>query len=817
MINLVKLKSQCRLAWAMLKSAPGFVAAVVATLSLTLACLFVVLSLVNSYFLKPLDVFDETRMLVVEQQTTYQDNSSSGFQSYQSIVHWLKHSQSFERAFMINAAEQVFDNLEGQPKEDVLYVGAEYFSLLNTPFVLGQGFALAENFEELDNSVVISERFWQTHFNRDPDVLGQTLHVAGGIGGSSHTIVGVVAEQFSPSYMIASGSVEVWFPTSADARFFHNEDWQSPWTNTFRNLKLIGVLKPGVNETQVREELKSQIDTIKPEWLNNGGISDIQPVTTLYREAELGNNDELSLMMLAGALGLLTIAVLNVSTLFFSRALAQHKTLALQAVLGAKRQTLFQSLFLQSLMLMVISIGVALFVSVWGIRLFKVLAQGRLPLVNSLAVDGNLVMIAIGLCLLLAYVFALITARLVNYQALNSQMQRSGKGGVSQVSGRTVKVLIASQMCVAAILVSFSMMVLGKSIETINRPLGSKTDNLYFAQLFQANNQATLAERYDNIKHYQSVLQNSPGIKRVALGQSPVTARQNANTITDMEGNSSIFFPSQWVGPDYFDLVGSNILAGRTFSEQAIRGEVNELLVSVSVAKWLQPDLEYHHIIGKNYKGLEEKVFEIVGVTDDFNHPKFHDESFGRHIWWPSQPWSYMFVIETDDNVQLTGKQVLSLLFEANSHLTLWQFRDLAQEYDNLLYMSHLTVALCGTLAVFTLLLAAIGIFGVLSYNLGLRRYEFGIRMALGAKKSRLIRLMSKEAVVPVLLGFSVAIVMVLSGYYAYKAQLSHWLLMEWKVQMTAWLITLTIALIACFRPLLILIKAKPMASLRSE
>ena len=96
-------------------------------------------------------------------------------------------------------------------------------------------------------------------------------------------------------------------------------------------------------------------------------------------------------MMLAGAVGLLIIAVLNVSTLFFSRALAQHKTLALQAVLGAKRSTLFKSIFLQSLILMTLSVSIALFLSVWGIRLFKVLAEGRLPLVNSLAVDLSLI------------------------------------------------------------------------------------------------------------------------------------------------------------------------------------------------------------------------------------------------------------------------------------------------------------------------------------------------------------------------------------------------------------------------------------------
>ena len=814
MSRLTKTRSQLRLAWASLMNAPGFVTAVVSTLALTLAALFVVLSLVNSYFLKPLDVFDESRMVVVEQSLTYDDYDAAGFQSYQSMVHWFKNNKSFENAFIINANEMIFKNIAGEPKEDILYVSGEYFELLNTEFILGQPFSSGDTLEQVDDSVVISERFWREHLNSDPDVIGTSLQTLGSI---SYTIKAVVSEEFSPSYMIKTGLVDVWLPMSADRRFFHNDDWQSPWTNTFRNLKLIAVLKPGVTNEQVKTDLKAQIDTIKSEWLDNGGITDVNPVVTPYREVELGNNDQLSLMMLAGALGLFIIAVLNVSTLFFSRALAQHKTLVLQAVLGAKRKTLFNSILLQSLILMTISVSIALFLSVWGIRLFKVLAEGRLPLVNSLAVDTSLVLIAIAICIALAYVFSIITARLINYKTLSGQMQSSGKGGVSQVSGRTVRVLIGSQMFVAALLVSFSVMIVSKSLETINRPLGSDTENLYFAQLFQANNNATLPERYEQLKQYQKVLKNSDGIKDVAIGHSPVTPRQNANTLTDVEGKSSIFFPSQWVGPEYFDLVNTKILAGRTFSEQAMRGETNELLVSISVANWLLPDQEYTNIIGKSYQGLEDKMFEIVGVTEDFNHPKYYDESFGRHMWWPATPWSYMFTIKMDAGATLNSEKILSLLREANSHLTLWQFKDLQQEYDGLLYMSRLTVVLCSTLALFTLLLAAIGIFGVLSYNLGLRRYEFGIRMALGAKKARLFKLMSKEAIIPVLIGFTVALIIVIAGYFVLQEQLVSWLILDVRLQLMAWFITLIIAMFACFRPLLLLIKAKPMAALRNE
>ncbi len=421
------------------------------------------------------------------------------------------------------------------------------------------------------------------------------------------------------------------------------------------------------------------------------------------------------------------------------------------------------------------------------------------------------------MCIALAYIFSIITAYLINYKTLNQHMQNSGKGGISQVSGRTVRLLIGVQMFVAALLVSFSVMVVSKSLETINRPLGSDTENLFFAQLFQPNNNSSLGKRYVNAKKYQKILQDNEDIKGVALGHSPITARQTANSLTDVEGNSTIFFPSQGVGVEYFDLVDTKILTGRTFSEQAIRGETNEMLVSLSVAKWLLPNQDHTNIIGKSYRGLQDNMYEIIGITEDFNHPKYYDESFGRHIWWPAQPWSYMFIIEAEPGVKLTGKQVLNILSGASTNLTLWQFQDSQQEYDNLLYMSRLTVVLCCTLALFTLLLAAIGIFGVLSYNLGLRRYEFGIRMALGAKKARLFKLMSKEAVLPVLIGFILALSVMIVGYHSLQEQLISWLILDVRLQLMAWFITLIIAMFACFRPLLLLIKAKPMAALRNE
>ena len=812
MSAFIRTKTQFNLAFNSLKNAPGFVASVMVTMSLTLATLFVVFSLVNTYFLKPLNVLDEQKLYVVEQEVDTPAGTHSGFQSYKSIIHWYKTQNSFDKLTPVSPNNIMLTSLPGEPRVVATFAMPDYFDIFKVPMLLGHSFATDLPLEQASDNVVISESFWQKYFDRTPNIIGKTLND----GERAFTIIGVVAKSFEAPYMFYSGKTDIWLHFGSDRRFFNNGEWDNPWDNTYKSLKLVGIAKVGTSQTSILKDLDDRIEDIRAEWLEGYETStDFRPLVTKYRTVELGDKGHLSLFLLAGTLGLLLIAVVNVCNLFFSRALAQHKTLALQAVLGAKRRLLFNAILTQTLILMMSSVAVALFISAWGIKLFKHLAAGNLPLVQSLTIDINLLGVAITLSLLLAYLFALVTSRLVDYKALKNQLQSSGKGSVNQVSARTVKVLITIQMTFASLLIIFACLALTKTHQTLDRPMGSKVDNMYsFAAFIRGeNDELSITERFDKIQKIKEVFEQLPQVEKVSNGRSPVSIRITKSNLTDMDGKTTDFIPQGWVGSDYFEHTGLKILKGRTFSDEAIRGEKQEVMVTQSLAYLLDPNGD---VLGKVYDGHEPKN-EIVGITEDFNHPNHFDKDQGKHIWWPNQPFGYNLIVETKPGYSINQETILLTLRKEDARFNIWEFRSLSDEYDRIIYMDIITLYLSYILAAFTLLLASVGIYGVLSYNLGLRRFEFGIRMALGAKKARLYKLLIKDAIVPLLLGVVLANIIILVIYNQFYQSLSPWLSFDIRFALPAILLSTGIAIYASIRPMQKIIKARPMKALRNE
>jgi predicted permease len=812
MSAFIKTKTQVNLAFRSLKNAPGFVASVMVTMSLTLATLFVVFSLVNTYFLKPLNVLDEQKLFVVEQEVDTPAGTHSGYQSYKSIVHWYQTQSSFDRLTPVSPNNMILTSLPGEPKVIATFAMPDYYELFKVPMLLGQSFDKDLPIDQASDNVVISEEFWKKYFDRTPDIIGKTLND----GERSFNIIGVVSKSFESPYMFYGGKTDIWLHFGSDQRFFNDGEWDNPWDNTYKSLKLVGTANQGITQANILKDLDDRIEDIRAEWLEGYETStDFRPLVTPYRTVELGDKGHLSLFLLAGTLGLLLIAIVNVCNLFFSRALAQHKTLALQAVLGAKRRLLFSAILTQTLMLMASSVAVALFLSAWGIKLFKQLATGKLPLVQSLTIDINLLAVAIALSLLLAYLFALVTSRLVDYKALKNQLQSSGKGSVNQVSARTVKGLIIIQMTFASLLIIFACLALTKTHKTLDRPMGSKVDNMYtfIAFIRGENDVLSVTERFDKNQKVKEAFQQLPQIQKVSTGNSPVSLRITKSNLTAMDGKATDFLPQTWVGSDYFEHTGLKILKGRTFSDEALRGEKNEVMVTQSLAYLLDPTGD---VLGKVYDGHEPKN-EIVGITEDFNHPNYFDQDKGKSIWWPSRPFSYNLIVETKPGYSLDQEKVLQILRKEDARFNIWEYRSLSDEYERIIYMDIITLYLSYILAAFTLLLASVGIYGVLSYNLGLRRFEFGIRMALGAKKAKLYKLLVKDAIVPLLLGVILANLITLIIYNQFYESLSPWLTFDISFVLPAILISTGIAIYASIRPMQKIIKARPMKALRNE
>lgn len=282
-----------------------------------------------------------------------------------------------------------------------------------------------------------------------------------------------------------------------------------------------------------------------------------------------------------------------------------------------------------------------------------------------------------------------------------------------------------------------------------------------------------------------------------------------------MSGKETVFIPQAWVGRDYFDVTKLKIIEGRTFSEAAIRGEKHEFLVTKAVNDLLKPG---GSLIGEKFMSFDpDNPVEVVGITENFNHPKYFDLHQGRHFWWASQAYGYPYVIKMEQGKTLNREALLQTVRAIDSRIGIWKFDVLEDEYAKMVHMERITLGLCSILALFTLTLAGIGIYGVLSYNLGLRRYEFGMRMALGAKQKRLYQLLLNDTLLPLLFAFLTALVVTLGGYAVFKESLEPWLLLEptWLLSMAVGI--LVFALFATLYPMTKLLSAKPMAALKQN
>lgn len=256
------------------------------------------------------------------------------------------------------------------------------------------------------------------------------------------------------------------------------------------------------------------------------------------------------------------------------------------------------------------------------------------------------------------------------------------------------------------------------------------------------------------------------------------------------------------------------LLRGREISDAAYRNEIHEMLVTESAARKLDPNGD---ALGKTFLGIGNKPYEVVGITEDVIDPKFNDGDQGVRVWWPMIPNAFPFVIKMKSGEHISRLEVHQVIKKVSESLMLWDYAVVEQNYNDAVYQETLTIYLTSTLTFFTLLLACVGIFGVVSYSSNLRRYEFGIRMALGAKTRFLRKLMFFESMKPAGLGMIIGIVACLLTLLVFGDKFSEWIDINPMYLALSVLITVSTVAMASILPVIRLLKSNPIEALRSE
>lgn len=790
-------------AFVSLKRAPEFLLTTVMTLALTLAAVLITSSIGSTFLLNSLPYPDADNLKLLQQNIAIEGTKDVRFQTVKGQIKWYRDQQVFEEHALVHTGYEIATSLEGEPRLNVSFVSPDYFSMFGVKVIRGRGFNDNEDVDRQAKSLLISEKLWREHFAADPQVTEQSIQ----LGSRQFRIIGVISQSFLEPHLFGGKDSALWLPFDAGPQM------EAPWESTYAQLKAVGRPKPGVTDQQISTELETIIESIRDQW-SGSELEEIDPHVTLFRDAEIDNNDKLSLLLVFGAFSLLLIAVVNLTNLFFSRALANQKKLVIKAIVGARQKNLFLALFSEISLVCFGAWGLSVILAVFGIDGFITMSKGHIPLVQAIEMEPLVLIFTLALTLLLALFFALVTQKRINYRNLKDYIQGSGKGAATQVSGRMIKILVGAQVFLATSLLLISSMVLNKALQHKVRPVGADISNVYNVHITTTNKSLNTEEIISIQQSIMEVIREIPGVADVASGGGPIGTRFYAYSLADMDNNSYGYLRSTWIGENYLDLLNINLLKGRYFSSAAYRGDAKEILVTQSASMLIDPAGD---VVGKSYVGIDNEVYEIIGVTNDVFDAKikYYNYAKGLRIWWPQIPEDIMLKVKVKEGATLNRLALLNTIKRVNNSLILWEFNDLEQLHVESVYQQTILVYLSSGIALVTLLLASIGIFGVLNYNSNLRRFEFGIRMALGAKKRQLYGLVNKESLVPVLIGLIASSLLVIILLQMFGDAMGEWVSVNVVYSVLVVAFSALISMAACVLPMRSILRSKPIQALR--
>ncbi|WP_019029975.1 ABC transporter permease [Colwellia piezophila] len=799
---------------ASLSRVPGFVLTTVFTLSLTLGVLLTAFSLNHLLIFKALPYPDAQNLILMEQELQEGERKYSGSQYFVAQKLMYLQQKSLASMTMVFRSSAILASLRDKPLTELSYVTPEYFDMLGVPVVLGRGFTEKESIDSNTASALISEQLWREQYAADADIVGQSIT----LGEQQYKIVGVVASSFAePANFADDANSQIWLPWD-----FHGQD-EETWNYVYSQTAAIGKLLPATTISQVSDEFNALVDPI---FQQNGrvGHAKHQVIIAQFQDLQVaivGDNKYIALLILLGAGALLLIACANIVNLFFSRAAQRQRALVIQATLGAKLKHLFFTIWLESLLLCVASMVIGLIIAGWSIELLRSVASHALPRLNELSLDLTAIAFACTLTLILSLIFAVITLKLINHKQLISQLQSSGKGTGAQVNSKVRNTLVASQICLATLLLIVTSLVMTNALQVLNHPLGFEDENLYNLRLDIGEGYPEKEGKRQLSRDLLAQLQKMNGVENISRASNAPIRRGSNNTGLFNNDNVKLgHFSYVSIDDNYFNTIGLKILAGRSYNQQDIRDDSETIILSKAAATKLvaatgDGNGKIEDTIGKAVYSAGGDSWTVIGVVDNVYNPYNHDRTQGAMMYFGSSRTN--FIIRMQEGNTLAKTQIINLLDEHFSDIKVWQFAAISDIHEQLVYQKKLTLWLSLVLGLFALLLAAVGIYGVISYNSQMRRYELGIRMSLGAKSKRILLEFIAESLTPISAGFGLSLLLAVILYSFAQQHINQWLSFDWLMISSSLLALIVIALAACYFPAKKIIASDPIKALRNE
>ena len=802
-----------------LRKDPGFTAVAVLTLALGIGANTAIFSVVNGVLLNPLP-FPQAEQLVTLAES--KPNFATGSISYLNFRDWQRNNHTFSSMAI---SRSISFSLTGTGEAEQLraeLLSADYFSLLGVKPVIGRMFAPGEDEVGAAPIALISAGLWKRKFGSSPEVVGRTIALDGG----SFTIVGVIPADFD-----------------LVLRSFRNSEVYVPigqWKNDFllnRGAGLgihgIGRLKPGVTIEQARadmDEVTRNLTAAYPD-VDKGIGAAVFPL----KQDMVGQVRPLLLLLLGAVCFVLLIACVNVANLLLARSAARAREFAIRTALGAGNGRLIRQLLTESILLGIAGGGVGLLLAEWGTRMALHHLPVELPRASNVGLDAPVLLFTIAISVGVGIVFGLAPALKTLKPVLQDTLRESGRGG-SGTRHRAQSVFVVVEMALALVL----LVGAGLMIRTLGRlwsqdpgfnPRNVLTFNLSPPpSLMNANAETVRAFT----RELDRRLAATPGVQAVSMTWAAVPMAGDDENVFWLEGqpkpasqNEMYWAIKYVVEPDYLKIMQTPLQRGRFFTQQDNEHSPAVAVIDETLAKKY---FDNDDPIGRriHFQG-DDRATEIVGVVGHVNQWGLASDAqnLQAQVYLPcmQMPDSYATLTSygTSAVVRFAGPasgildSIRGTSRQMNSEQVVYGEQTMEEIVSESISDRKFSMILLGTFAALALLLSSVGIFGVISYLVGQRTHEIGIRVALGAQRSDVLRLVLGGGAQLALAGVAIGIVAALGLTRLMANQLFDVSSTDPLTFAGVAIVLITVALAACYIPARRAMRVDPMAALRYE
>jgi putative ABC transport system permease protein len=800
----------------MLLKQPGFTAVAVVALALGIGANTAIFSVVNAILLRPFNYKDSERLVQINHNYPKLDLKASV--SASGYTHYREHGQSFEE---VSAGTGWPVNLTdaGEPERlQGMAVTHTFFPTLGVEAARGRVFSSEEDQPGHNRVVVLTDGLWKRRFGSDPGLVGNAIR----LNGENYTVIGIMPADFQFGRETGQAP-DLYSPIAFTPEQLNPNRWRNEFLFTLARLK------PNITIAQAQAELDTIAANVREQYFGGGDANDPSSWGLLVRsmrEITVGEIRPALLMLLVAVAFVLLIACANVANLLLARAALRHKEIAIRSALGAARGRVIRQLLTESVLLAVIGGAIGLALAYWGIGALLSLNEGGIPRSNEIGIDASVLLFTVGVSLLTGVLFGLFPAWQTSKTDLHAVLKEGGRSGSAQRSVRGLFVVVEVAAALVLLVGAGLLLKSFQKLQEVNP--GFRPDHLLTMQISLPSNRYKDAQQID-VFFAQALekVKALPGVESAGVCTSVPMSGSGSSGSFSIEGRTVALgemspWGNRWfAGATYFQTMGIPLLKGRYFDDRDVREAPPVSIIDETMERkfWANEDP-----IGKRISFQRDPQGnpiwrEVVGVVGHVKQKGLEGESpvqyYVPHRQLPSS--GVFLVVRTAAEPSSLAGAVRGSIQQADRELPVFRVTTMERLVTESMTQRRFAMTLLGIFAVVALILASVGLYGVMSYSVTHRTNEIGIRMALGAKVTDVLAMVVGQGMKLSLAGVGIGLVGAFALTRVMRTLLFSVSATDPLIFIVVALLLAGVSLLACYVPARRATKVDPMEALRYE